>query len=126
MLFRLWLLLMELFPLFFAAHHFEEKSPYNQNLINCDENPHPILKKKTTKQAILCPMFRDEEGFLSEWVGHVMSLYLLNVTKNTMHLLLLIIVVHLCHFMMLLMLLMMMIDIINVIIIDRLLSNTWI
>ena len=44
--------------------------PFNQNLPNCKLNNYPIITKQTTKKAMLCPMFRDEEGFLSEWIAY--------------------------------------------------------
>jgi hypothetical protein len=46
-----------------------ELSPYNQRLPDC-RNPYTTLKKKTKAKAIICPMFRDEEGFLSEWLAY--------------------------------------------------------
>jgi Glycosyltransferase family 92 len=62
---------------------FEEKSPFNQYLPPCTNNGqtsstgsgsggsvHPYIRKKTSSKAIVCPMFRDEEGFLSEWVAY--------------------------------------------------------
>ena len=45
-------------------------NPFNQHLPNCKLNNYPIITKQTTKKAMLCPMFRDEEGFLSEWIAY--------------------------------------------------------
>lgn len=44
-------------------------SPYEQNLPACGKG-FPRIEKKTDAKAMLCPMIRDEEGFLSEWVGY--------------------------------------------------------
>jgi hypothetical protein len=50
----------------------EEKkgSPLYQGLPNCLKGDFVRIKKKTTAKAIVCPMFKDEEGFLSEWVAY--------------------------------------------------------
>lgn len=45
------------------------KSPFNQNLPDCSLG-FKSLVKNTTEKALICPMFRDEEGFLSEWVAY--------------------------------------------------------
>ena len=47
-----------------------DNNPFNQHLPNCKLNTYPIITKQTTKKAMLCPMFRDEEGFLSEWIAY--------------------------------------------------------
>jgi hypothetical protein len=44
-------------------------NPYYQRLPDCHKG-YQTLQKKTSTKAILCPMFRDEEGFLSEWVAY--------------------------------------------------------
>ena len=46
-------------------------SPFNQHLPDCKKT-HEIeyLEKKTSAKAMACPMFRDEEGFLSEWLAY--------------------------------------------------------
>lgn len=44
-------------------------SPFSQALPVCTKEYRPIVTKSTAK-AILCPMIRDEEGFLSEWVAY--------------------------------------------------------
>jgi hypothetical protein len=45
----------------------EVKSPYNQHLKTCTNST--VLRKKTEMKGILCPMVKDEKGFLSEWVA---------------------------------------------------------
>jgi hypothetical protein len=44
-------------------------SPYNQHLPDCTESV-PRLKKTSNAKTIICPMIRDEEGFLSEWIAY--------------------------------------------------------
>lgn len=44
-------------------------SPFNQNLPDCKAD-YKHIEKKTKAKAILCPMIRDEEGFLSEWIAY--------------------------------------------------------
>ena len=56
-----------IFVLAFARR--EVGSPFNQKLPPCEKGYTPI-RKKTDAKAILCPMFKDEEGFLSEWVAY--------------------------------------------------------
>ena len=46
------------------------KSPLYQHLPNCLEDTSPEIRKNTSAKALVCPMFRDEEGFLSEWVAY--------------------------------------------------------
>ncbi len=47
-----------------------ERSPYHQYLPDCDKVlPSTYVYKKTTTKGIVCPMIKDEEGFLSEWVA---------------------------------------------------------
>jgi hypothetical protein len=46
------------------------KSPLYQELPNCDQNNFPRPKKQTKLKGILCPMVKDEIGFLSEWVAY--------------------------------------------------------
>ena len=45
-------------------------SPLFQNLPNCAKGDFVRIVKKTKKRAVVCPMIRDEEGFLSEWVAY--------------------------------------------------------
>jgi hypothetical protein len=48
----------------------EKNSPLYQNLPNCLKGDYICIEKKTKAKAIVCPMFKDEEGFLSEWVAY--------------------------------------------------------
>ena len=65
-----------IFLLFIFVHLFGDKlddhvkSPYNQNLPDCLANNYKNISKKTRAKAILCPMIKDEVGFLSEWVAY--------------------------------------------------------
>jgi hypothetical protein len=45
-------------------------SPLYQHLPNCLQGDYVKIRKKTEKTAIVCPMIKDEEGFLSEWVAY--------------------------------------------------------
>ena len=47
-----------------------EMSPLYQHLPNCANGDYVKIHKRTDKKAIVCPMIRDEEGFLSEWVAY--------------------------------------------------------
>lgn len=44
------------------------RSPYLQWLPDCTDKK-PFVYKRTTKRGIVCPLVKDEEGFLSEWVA---------------------------------------------------------
>jgi hypothetical protein len=44
-------------------------NPYFQKLPNCRDK-FARISKKTTATALVCPMIRDETGFLSEWVTY--------------------------------------------------------
>lgn len=46
-----------------------EKNAYYQHLPVCSQGFDRITTRSSAK-AILCPMFKDEEGFLSEWVAY--------------------------------------------------------
>lgn len=48
----------------------EDYSPLFQNLPNCAKGDFVRIEKKTAKKGVVCPMFKDEEGFLSEWVAY--------------------------------------------------------
>jgi hypothetical protein len=48
---------------------FEKKSPFFAHLANCENYDNKIVKKDPKIKGILCPMFRDEEGFLTEWIA---------------------------------------------------------
>jgi hypothetical protein len=47
----------------------EMESSLYLNLPNCNKGYQKIEKKNTDVKAILCPMFLDEEGFLTEWIA---------------------------------------------------------
>ncbi len=52
-----------------AATSFSPLSPLYQRLPDCrDEKNFVRISKKTTEKGLICPMFRDEEGFLAEFV----------------------------------------------------------
>ena len=54
-----------------VAYDDQDLSPYNQHLPDCTKkSDYPQVVKKTTEKAILCPMIRDEEGFLAEWISY--------------------------------------------------------
>ncbi len=52
---------------FIDVYTLDEKSPFNQYLpVSCNGNFNlPI--KQTKAKGIICPMVKDEIGFLSEW-----------------------------------------------------------
>eukprot|EP01036_Dinobryon_divergens_P030880 gene30880-40191_t len=45
------------------------KSPYYQYLSNCSSGSYKTVRKKTSTKGIVCPMIKDEVGFLSEWTA---------------------------------------------------------
>jgi hypothetical protein len=49
-------------------------SPFYQKLPKCQQQNSDsnsiIIEKKTSATGLLCPMIRDETGFLSEWVAY--------------------------------------------------------
>ena len=47
-------------------------NPFYQKLPKCQQNTgnYSVITKKTTATGLLCPMIRDETGFLSEWVAY--------------------------------------------------------
>lgn len=47
----------------------DEKSPYYQHLPDCTKG-YRTITKNTTMKGIVCPMVKDETGFLSEWVAY--------------------------------------------------------
>jgi len=64
------LLLLLLLPLHRSTNAaVDERSPYFQHLPDCTK-PYPTIKKNTTMKGIVCPMVKDETGFLSEWVAY--------------------------------------------------------
>ena len=46
----------------------DERSPYYQHLPDCTKG-YRTISKNTTMKGIVCPMVKDETGFLSEWVA---------------------------------------------------------
>lgn len=50
----------------------QEHSPFYQHLPNCTspETQKSFIFKKTEAKGIVCPMFKDEEGFLAEWISY--------------------------------------------------------
>jgi hypothetical protein len=47
----------------------EPRSPYYQHLPDCDKRTTPNVNKKTDRKGVVCPMIKDEIGFLSEFVA---------------------------------------------------------
>jgi hypothetical protein len=48
-----------------------DKNPYYQHLPDCSkDNRESWITKSTKAKGIICPMVRDEVGFLSEWVAY--------------------------------------------------------
>lgn len=47
----------------------DSKSPYFQHLPDCVNTNYPVVRKQTDKKGIVCPMVKDEIGFLSEWTA---------------------------------------------------------
>lgn len=47
----------------------DKRSPFYQHLPNCSANVFKRVRKKTVWKGIVCPMVKDEIGFLSEWVA---------------------------------------------------------
>ena len=45
------------------------RNPFFQHLPRCD-GEYTRVRKKTTATALVCPMIRDESGFLSEWIAY--------------------------------------------------------
>ena len=45
------------------------RSPYYQHLVDCKTNTRVNVMKRTALKGIVCPMIKDEEGFLSEWTA---------------------------------------------------------
>lgn len=48
----------------------DNKSPYNQNLPDCTSFKYNKVVKKTKVKGIVCPMIKNEIGFLSEWTAY--------------------------------------------------------
>lgn len=47
-----------------------KESPLYLNLPDCIKEEYTPIKKVTKAKGIICPMFKDEEGFLSEFVAY--------------------------------------------------------
>jgi hypothetical protein len=56
-------------PTLTSDSEFEKRSPFFAHLPNCENYDNKIVKKNPNLKGILCPMFRDEEGFLTEWIA---------------------------------------------------------
>jgi hypothetical protein len=52
-----------------TANHADEKSPYYQHLPDCSKREYKNVTKQTSIKGIVCPMVKDEVGFLSEWIA---------------------------------------------------------
>lgn len=53
----------------YADKRINEKSPLFQHLPQCNDTSPPQRSTKSNWKGILCPMVKDEVGFLSEWVA---------------------------------------------------------
>jgi hypothetical protein len=52
-----------------VSEGFDKRSPLYQHLPDCRKEENIVrISKKTTRKGLVCPMFRDEEGFLAEYV----------------------------------------------------------
>jgi len=65
----LFILLLSIFDLANSAGEITEDNPYNQKFPDCTK-PYSTIQKKSNAKGVLCPMIKDEEGFLSEWVAY--------------------------------------------------------
>jgi hypothetical protein len=45
------------------------KSPYHHDLQDCSKGNYTVIRKKTDFKGIVCPMIKDEIGFLAEWTA---------------------------------------------------------
>lgn len=52
-----------------TADHIDDRSPYFQNLPDCSKREYKNVTKQTKIKGIVCPMVKDEVGFLSEWIA---------------------------------------------------------
>jgi hypothetical protein len=48
----------------------DPRSPYYQHLPDCSKGGYKTVTKKTNVKGIVCPMIKDEIGFLSEWTAY--------------------------------------------------------
>ena len=70
---RLWIdyvVIMVLLQFLAFALETDERSPYFQHLPDCSKGDYPRVHKKTNVKGIVCPMIKDEVGFLSEWAAY--------------------------------------------------------
>lgn len=63
------LLVLVVFSLVVALET-DVKSPYYQYLPDCSKGGYKTITKKTSVKGIVCPMIKDEVGFLSEWAAY--------------------------------------------------------
>ena len=63
------IVLLWLLSLTTANEVIDSWNPFGHHLPDCRQ-PYPIIAKQTTKKALACPMIRDEQGFLAEWIGY--------------------------------------------------------
>jgi hypothetical protein len=70
---KIWMILLSTSSLYFlsveTAKYVDDKSPYHQHLPNCSKRQYKNITKQTSIKGIVCPMVKDEVGFLSEWVA---------------------------------------------------------
>ena len=76
---------------------FDKRSPLYLHLPDCRQGDFQRIQKKTNKKGLICPMFRDEEGFLAEFL--VCSMLILDllpfpVYSRTLALIMVLIVLH--------------------------------
>lgn len=48
---------------------FSTKAAYYSELPDCLSSTYNVVKKKSSWRGVVCPMVKDEEGFLSEWIA---------------------------------------------------------
>lgn len=65
-----WWIVLTLYLWVSDALSVDKRSPYYQHLPDCLNTDYPRVYKKTDKKGIICPMIKDEVGFLSEWVAY--------------------------------------------------------
>jgi hypothetical protein len=70
---KIWMILLSTSSLYFlsveTANHADDKSPYQQHLPDCSKRQYKNITKQTSIKGIVCPMVKDEVGFLSEWIA---------------------------------------------------------
>ena len=65
----LFLFLLSMLSIVFCQR-INKRSPFYQQLPECDKQVLPNITKHTNMTGIVCPMVKDEEVFLSEWVAY--------------------------------------------------------